>query len=261
MHKEDSMLSRIIQVIRLMIMFSLMAGSLHATALFSSTAPAPAVQTTVEDCQEGQIHVSKTVNDPTEDKRVTPGELLTFTITIRATEDTVRFSFVDRIPDGLTIEETGSPGYPVRREIIRNGWKVEPGEPLTITYKARVDNDIEPGTILRDVIEVTTKCGVARDAVTLVHAYEEENSKKTLVLIYIAGDNDLGDRYDIEALFNSAEMSADNPDVISLVLWDGPKGNDTYLYRLQHDERGSCPNRFNRTCDKFNQEPLYPTFR
>ena len=147
----------------------------------------------------------------------------------------------------VTGSATGGATYDAATRQIRFNGPVTPGIPIAITYRATVDADVPPGSVLANdavvsyIVNNTTYHMQRTAAVAVPNA-----TLPDAVLIYANGDNNLSTRM-IE-LLNRAEKSAANPNSVVLILLDGPADDDARLYRVKGDLT-SCPSYPNPTCD------------
>ena len=187
-----------------------------------------------------QLSLTKSVSSPT----ALPGERVTYQIVLTTTDQALPVMLTDTLPAGLTyVNGSLTDGATFENGQIRYDGGVAPGTPLVIEYQAQVDN-IAGGSILYNLALVTSGEIYLEAGATLAVA---SDFNQTLLLIYANGDNNLSD-YMLD-LINRAEKGAGNPNVVTLLLLDGPHHGDAYLYRLQEDFDGSCPNYANPTCD------------
>jgi len=176
-----------------------------------------------------------------------PGDTLTYTIVVTATGGTSQATLIDQLPTGLSYVAntvTGGATYESASRQIRYTGSVTPGTPLLITYQATVDSNMAPGTVLYNAAELTS--GETRLDAAAAVGIPDNSVNQTLVLLYVNGDNDLSE-YMLN-LVNRAEQAAGNEHLTVLLLLDGPGEGDTYLYRLEEDFDGSCPNYSDPTC-------------
>ena len=192
------------------------------------------------------LRIAKTVSSPT----ALPNDTLTYTVTLTATGlTTTTATLTDTLPAGLTYVPssiTGGATFAPPNQ-IRFTDPLTPGNPVTITYRATVSSNVTPGSILYNEVKATA-AGQLFEASAGV-AIPSNTSLQTLNLIYASGDNDLAN--DMYQLINKAEREAGNPNVVTLMILDGPNQDDSYLYRLQPDQDMSCPNEVNPTCNRY----------
>ena len=156
---------------------------------------------------------------------------LSFSFQLVASEAPIQASLAITLPVGLTLAGTpmGGASYDAVRRQVRYTGPVTPGAPVTIAYQASLNAGVPPGTVL---ITSASATGAAAPATfTLPVAVREDNFSGTLVLIYANGDNNLTD--EITRLFKNAAGASPGPNVVVLILADGPNPDDTYLYRLE----------------------------
>ncbi len=181
----------------------------------------------------------------------TPGEEVTYRLTISATEGTVAFSLADTLPLSMTLSENPSGGAQfVNGQILYQGTVVA-GAPTIIAYKARIANDAKPGRILQSqaLVQLQDADKAEHHIVSAAVVVKGQPTIDTLVLIYTSGNNTLGPR--IRELFHKAEAASMPVSMTTFLLYDGPGVDDAYYYRIQHDTQldEACPDSQNWTCN------------
>lgn len=203
----------------------------------------------------------------TVDKTATPNEIsfesaqgrdtpVTFQIVMTSPDGLSSVTLVDSIPEGMMfIEGSLSDGANYRNEKVFFNGDIFPDRPTIITYQAKFEDTVQKGSLLESDVTVSSK-GQLYEASASV-AIQEEDFYGILNLIYASGDTattgsilgsgDLSD--EMLALINKAELTSDNPNVITLMLLDGPDDGDVYVFRLNQDDDKSCPNYQDQECD------------
>jgi uncharacterized repeat protein (TIGR01451 family) len=179
-----------------------------------------------------RAYIDKTVSN----RVVSSGDTVVYTIVLTATGSAVPITATDTLTAGLSYvpgSVSGGATYDAATRQIRYTGPLEPGNPLTITYQARVDPTLSPGSVLYNPTIVTTSAYTIERGVAVSIA--DPSVLNTLVLIYANGDNNLGD--DMLHVANRAMRAAANPHATTLLLLDGPNDGDSYLYRLAGSEQ------------------------
>lgn len=173
-----------------------------------------------------------------------PCPTVAYTIAVRARDGAATAALTATLPLGLTFLEGSASGgavYNAAAHRLNFRGPVTPGAPITLSYQARLDPGVPPGTLLATSLSLTG-AGVAIQR-NIPVAVQQSDFSGTLVLIYASSDNNLSG--DILRLVDAAERGVANPGVVALLLLDGPGDDDTYLVRLQAPAMGAtCPNRY-----------------
>lgn len=179
---------------------------------------------------------------------VAPGATVTYTVLITATDQASAFHFTATIPAGLsyrTGSSTGGAHYdPLQRQLTYTG-TLGAGASHRITYQATVAPSLAPGTLLASTAVVATTHVQRQRTATVV--IPDPSPTPTLLLIYAVGDNNLS--ADMYRLLNNAEQGAATPQVVTLLMLDGPTADDAAIYRVQVDNEPFCPSFTNPLCN------------
>lgn len=174
------------------------------------------------------------------------GDRLTYTIQFSVTEVTRVVTIENRIPIGLSIVPgslTGGANYSNGKVTFQN--PIPPDTVMTITYQAEVDADVTGPSVIYDTSVLSGNGQKLVDSVGI--SIPAAESAKTLLLLYVNGDNDLtpfmGD------LVNRAVRASNNPNVDILLAFDGPGEKDAGLYILDENGDKSCLHHDNPNCD------------
>jgi uncharacterized repeat protein (TIGR01451 family) len=177
-----------------------------------------------------------------------PGDLITYTITISATNGEATIALTDTLPSGVTFERMLSGPGAFQDGQIRFAGSIPATGSLRIAYQAKIKTEVTPGSILFNETLVASKGQLYAAAAGVTVA--NKNPVQTLVLIYVVGDNNLAEH--TRRLFQKAEAGASNdPNMVMLLLLDGPQTDDAYYYRLQknEDQTEYCPVLGNFDCN------------
>jgi len=163
------------------------------------------------------------------------GEKVEVTVTMRAEGGAAIVTLTDTLP-GPAIDPVILSGDAQ----IENGRIFFEGALLdsvsvVIRYEYTLSGPVEPGAILytEAVLEYAGEKYISGAAVAVRAA-----PVKTLVALYVSGDNNLGEEGYTRDLFAKVERAQIPDDVAVLLLYDGPGNEDAYYYQM-HDNDGS----------------------
>ncbi|MEM7536081.1 MAG: clostripain-related cysteine peptidase, partial [Chloroflexota bacterium] len=161
--------------------------------------------------------------------------------------NTTTIHITDTLPAGLINITAPSNGavYDSDSRTITYIGSAEPRQRLTFTYQATVDKGLAEGSILYNKVEATgLELHVETGATVVVP--NKNDSRKTLLLVNIAGDNDLSD--EVFKALSRAEEVVDTSNVIIRVLVDGFRNDNTYVLTLNHNSDPECPSASDFSC-------------
>lgn len=216
-------------------------GLVGFVLLAAQAQPAGAVPASATPGQGPALQIDRAVSAAT----TPPGTTITHTLTLSATRATT-VVLTETLPIGLSnLQSTAPITYDHQRHQFYYSALVQPGQPLTLAYRARVEPTVAPGTILTSMTEASGGDTLIDAAGTV--AILDPTVTNTLVLVYASGDNNLGES--TLALLNRLELAASNPHATVLMLLDGPVQGDALVYRVQPDADTTCPSAQNPTCN------------
>ncbi|MEM7534444.1 MAG: leucine-rich repeat domain-containing protein [Chloroflexota bacterium] len=193
-------------------------------------------------CQLDMLTLEKTASTHIADL----GDTVDFEIVVTAALS-ASLQLTDTLPYGLSDIRNLGEGlvYDAEQHQLTYGGDISAAQPLVLTYQSTVDPMLATGSILHNAVIAKALGTEVEDATTVVVPVNEAN--QTLMLVYAVGDNELSD--EVFEMLNRIEAAANNPHVVTLVLVDGAKADDTYLYYPEYDTDPSCPSAMNMTCD------------
>ena len=186
------------------------------------------------------LYFDKTVSQAT----ALPGEIVTYQISLSTIGSPETVALTDTLPAGLTyVDGSLSSGATHTNGQIHFVGDVEGGQPVAISYQARVGSGVPPGTTLYNNTEVTWSGRTQSRSVGV--SVQDISTQPIVILIYANGDNDLA--HHIQDLAARAQIGAVNQDIVVWMVVDWPERN-SYLYHLGSNIQTGCNFFEDHTC-------------